>query len=281
MADLGEGAGCGIAMCTPGHWMMNPDDASCTCEECKTCSATQYEQVGGCIHPVNGATQNGSALDDRECLACTTCEAGRFASTKCSAKADATCSDCQECCPSNTAAGLCKAEKTACNQLADRVCDIPTDWVGKVTTGSGASTCATQCGIDTGEQYTSNATWNFEIKDADGASLFTGQPSVAGPCPAVGCGAEASFTSEPGTSTGKKPTKVIITAAAGAIDSWCMRKLCISSASAGVKFESDMAGSNGLPVSKWMNPGPAGSGPCGGDASSWSLNLVGPTAGAC
>merc|ERR1712086_815812 len=276
LRDLGEGAGCGITMCHTGFYLTSPDSAACSCEECKTCGGDEYELAGGCTQP------NGSATENTRCQPCTQCESGRFASTQCTAKADAQCSDCQSCCPTSSDAGtisICKAETSACDPMADRVCANPTDWIGKVTTGSGSMTCGTQCGADTSTTYTSNSTWNFDIRDADNNALFTGAPNVQGPCPAVGCTSTVGFSTEPGTSTGKKPTKVTITGAAGADDSWCMSKFCISSAGAGVKFEGDMNGADGFPLSKWMNPGSAGA--CGGDQTSWTLNLVGPTAGSC
>jgi hypothetical protein len=185
---------------------------------------------------------------------------------------------------------MCKKALSQCRDPApegdgsqkDTACGLPHDWEAFVHTGT---RCGTQCDAEVGDEYTSNnATYTFQITDARGGLLFAGLPQVSNPCPAVGCDRIKALDVQPGLSSGGVPKGVSVIALPNkGDDSWCMETFCVSSKSAGVKFEYNPAPlidfTANAAGSVWMNPGQAG--PCGGQKSEWKFDLVGPILGEC
>ena len=99
--------GDGEVKCTATQYL---DSATKTCKACTTsCGAGKYIKTA-C-----------SATADAVCDACTTsCGAGKYIKTACSATADAVCDAC------TTSCGAGKYIKTACSATADAVCDACT-----------------------------------------------------------------------------------------------------------------------------------------------------------
>jgi len=264
-----EDGGCGVFGCNAGFWLTSPSSASCECNACDVCDANKFKS-GGCNHTSSNPSTN------TVCSICKQCEATEFMKTACGGTTDTVCQKCTSCCPTDAAGEndpVCKKETVACSAEADATCAMPTDFVGKVTTGMADSACGVQCGSDVADDYISNSTWNFIIKDVNDQLIFQGQPKKEVPCSTVSCAGAVSLDTEPGTSNGKVPRKLTIVPADGGTDSWCMASFCISSASAGVKFEFAPT------QSKWMNPGETGQ--CGGQSQEWTVDLSGPIAGQC
>jgi hypothetical protein len=237
--------------CGDGEWM----NVTCTADRDAMCSKfTQPEEGKKFIKT------GGSVTADNELEECSTCQPDiQFVETNCTANADTVCKACKSC-------AATEYQKAACSSTKDTKC-VAAPTYSKLTVKTGKNCQMANGSAITSAEYTSNSEWKFSFQ-SDGGDAMTSGGTVVAPCADDTCDKkDGVMDSQQSVSAGNLvvPKTVIITAAAGAVDSWCIASLCVSSTAAGAKAYKWSG-------NQWMNP--SSSGPDAGAATSWTKQLV-------
>jgi hypothetical protein len=234
--------------CGDGEWM----NTTCTVTHDAKCSPFAQPEKGKYIKTA------GSASADNVIEECSTCQADvKFVETNCTTNTDTVCKACKTC----SAAEYMKA---ACSANTDTEC-VTAPTFSMLTVKTGKSCTMANSSAITSADYTSDSEWKFAFKADGGGDALASQGAVVAPCANDQCDKkdgvmDAAQNIVAGALT--VPKTVVITAAPGSPDGWCVASICISSGAKAYKWTG----------SQWMNPGSTG--PDAGAATSWTKNLV-------